>query len=184
MKALILCGGKGTRLRPITWFTPKPLIKITGKCVLEYIVDHLNHYGIYDIAINLHYKPLQFIKTFGSKLLYSYEPKLLGEEGTINSLRSWFRGDYLLVQNGDTLTDLDINQMFRVSQGKNVKFMDGDTYAGVRIIRPDYYEGQKQFNYYDKKATWLDMGTFKNLRKAKNYVKTISNLRDLSEQRN
>lgn len=170
IKALILAAGKGTRLRPLTWFIPKPLIKIKGKAVVDRIIEWLWQYGINDIVINLHYKPHKFMKHFGNKVLYFYEPKLLGEEGTIYSLRHWIGNDYCLVINGDTLTNLNLNIMLDLTKGKNAKFVDGKTYAGYRILPPGYKFGDQFIEYRDGEAWWVDCGTFKGLRKAKQLV--------------
>lgn len=170
MKAIILCGGKGTRLRPLTYFTPKPLIKVKSKAVVDRIVEWLWKYGINDIIINLHYKPHKFMKHFGNKVLYFYEPKLLGEEGTIYSLRHWIGEDYCLVINGDTLTNLNLDTMMDLTKGLNAKYMDGKTYAGYRILPPGYNLKMPVIEYRDGESWWVDMGTFKGLRKANKLV--------------
>lgn len=170
MKCIILCAGLGTRLRPLTYFTPKSLIKIKGRAVIDRIVDWLWQYGINDIIINLHYKPHKFIKHFGNRALYFYEPKLLGEEGTIYSLRHWIGNDYCLVINGDTLTNLDLNIMLDMTKGRNTKYMDGKVYAGYRIIPPGYKLTDPILEYRDAEAWWCDMGTFKGLRRARELV--------------
>ena len=92
MKAIILAAGKGERLKEITSVTPKPMIKIMGKPVLEYNINWLNRYGIKDIYINLHHLP-DVIKDYfkdGSKwglnITYSYEPELIGTAGAVKKI--------------------------------------------------------------------------------------------------
>ena len=167
MRAIILAAGYGTRLGALTHSTPKPMIEVGGKPVLEYIANYLNKYGVYEIIVNLHYLPEKIMSYFDERFLYSYEPELLGEEGTIISLARWIEKDFCVVVNGDTLTNLDLNEMFKMSKGQNVKFMDGETYAGVRIISPLYELGNKKSaTYQNKNYWWVDIGTTEGLRKA------------------
>lgn len=165
MKAIILCGGLGTRLRPLTYFNPKPMVRVQGKPVLEHLVDYLYRYGVNNIIVNLHHLPDRIYKYFGTRLLYSFENKLLGEEGTIRSLQSWINRDYTVVMNGDTLQTVNLHHLMDASRGGNVKLVQKDVYAGIRIIKPDYYEGQKQ-SYYQDNSPWYDIGTWNGLMKA------------------
>lgn len=168
MNGLILSAGLGTRLGKLTENTPKPMIKIAGKPVLEHLVDYLNSWNVEKIIVNTHHKPLKIMEYFGTRLVYSYEPKLLGEEGTILSLKNWLMDDYTVVMNGDTLTNLNLAEMLKTSGGRNVRSMDGDIYTGTMIISPSYFEGNNKFSYYSHKDTWfVDMGTPEGLKKAK-----------------
>ena len=168
MKALILCAGLGKRLWPLTQEVPKPMIEIEGKPVLEHIMFHLSKFGIKDFMVNLHYKPQVFMDYFGDRLMYSYEPLLLGEEGTIDKVKPWFE-DYMLVANGDTLTDLSLVDMFNLSGGRSVRFMDGKVYGGTKILSPGYLRGddKKIADYYPINTYWQDIGTPEGLQKAK-----------------
>lgn len=128
MKALILCAGMGTRLKPLTDTIPKPLIKINGKlikdittlyvptdkdlAIIDYVIGWLNKYGIEDICINIHHLWPQMIKYLGDRVIYSYEPKLLGTAGTIKKIANWLSEDFIVV-NGDTLFDMYLNEMIR-----------------------------------------------------------------------
>jgi NDP-sugar pyrophosphorylase family protein len=92
MRAIILAAGKGERLKEITSTTPKPMIEIMGKPVLEYNINWLNRYDIKDIYINLHHLP-DMIKDYfkdgsrwGARITYSYEPKLLGTAGAVRKI--------------------------------------------------------------------------------------------------
>ena len=111
------------------------MIPINGKPVLQHLVEYLNSFGIYEIIVNLHHRPMDIVKHFGSKLFYFYEPKLLGEEGTLNAIAGWLN-DYTVVMNGDTLTNINILDMFRIARGENIRFMVDGIYAGTRIIKP------------------------------------------------
>jgi NDP-sugar pyrophosphorylase family protein len=92
MRAIVLAAGKGERLKEITSTTPKPMIKIRGKPVLEYNINWLNYYGIKDIYINLHHLP-DLIKDYfnggskwGVRITYSYESELLGTAGAVRKI--------------------------------------------------------------------------------------------------
>jgi dTDP-glucose pyrophosphorylase len=177
MKAIIRCGGEGKRLRPLTYFVPKPMIKVAGKPILEHIIDYLKYYGIEQIVVNVRYKPSKIMKHFGDRILYLYDKKPTTEEETIKSLEKWRAFDYCAVINGDTLTNLNLLNMMSMSNGENIKFMDGKTYAGVRIVEPNYVEGDKSCLYQNKDFWWIDVGTFKGLRKARKlYEKEFSAL--------
>ena len=95
MKALLVSAGYGKRLRPLTWFTPKCLIKIAGKTVIQRQIDKLINSGINQIIVNIHHLPKKMLKIPG--VLFSYEPKLLGESETIMSLKNWLEGEPFMV---------------------------------------------------------------------------------------
>lgn len=174
MKALLLAAGLGTRLKPITDEVPKCMVPVNGRPVLEHLVYHLGKFGITEIIVNLHYLPEVVYKHFGSKLLYFYEPELLGEVGTIMALRKWLRQDDFIVMNGDTLTNVNLFEMYsfhqRLDKEKATAFFDRgrDVCAGTWIIGTSFYWKPwcqartmadipaKRFygDYY-----WLDVGT-------------------------
>ena len=95
MKAVILAAGKGERLGAITQKIPKPMIRISGKPVLEHNIHMCKNSGVDEIFINLHHLP-NVIKhyfrngeTWGVKINYKYESKLLGTAGTVSSLKEF-----------------------------------------------------------------------------------------------
>lgn len=168
MKTLILCAGLGTRLKPLTNDIPKPMIKVAGKPVLEHLVDHLNEFGITEIIVNLHYKPEKIYKYFGTRLLYFYEPKLLGCMRTIDALRQWMTKDYI-VMNGDTLTDVDICQMYqfhKFTKARETAFIDDGICAGTWIYSR-FLPGR--IAYYEAGSYWQDIGTPEGLKKAREH---------------
>ena len=135
------------------------MVRVGGKPVLERLVDHLNNYGITEIIVNLHYKPQAIYKYFGTRLLYFYEPKLLGEIETENRLRNWLGTDYIIA-NGDTLTDLNINELISYYGA-----MSWDkVYTGMT-----YRYGNCPTRKVDFKCWWQDIGTLEGLKKARLY---------------
>ena len=126
MKAMILAAGKGTRVRPLTYDLPKPMIPILGKPVMAYLVEHLARYGITEIMVNvsyLHEKIEEYFgegHQFGVQIGYSFEgytnnegevvPQPLGSAGGIKKIQEFggFFDDTTIVLCGDAIIDLDI----------------------------------------------------------------------------
>lgn len=123
MKAIILCAGKGDRLKPLTNDLPKPMVPINGKPNLEYLILLCKRHGINEIAINTSYLPYKikeyFINEnkFGVKFRYSFEPKLLGTSGALNNFRDFFDETFCVIY-GDNLTDIDLSKMLRYHKNK------------------------------------------------------------------
>ncbi len=117
MKALVLCGGFGTRLGALTGSTPKPLLQIGASPLLGFTLSLLARHGVRDVAINLHYLGDQ-IEAFagdgsahGVHVTYARESALLGTAGTVRSLASFFGDGDALVVYGDLLLDEDLAAM-------------------------------------------------------------------------
>jgi NDP-sugar pyrophosphorylase family protein len=118
MKGMILAAGEGTRLRPWTIDRPKVMLSIAGRPLLEHTVAWLKHFGVTDIAINLHYKP-QVIQQhfadggrFGVRIRYSLENDILGTAGGVKRLADFFDETFVMIY-GDVLTDLDLDALCR-----------------------------------------------------------------------
>src|SRR5438445_11371884 len=118
MQALILAGGKGTRLRPLTVYTPKPIVPICNRPFLLYQIDTLRRAGVTDITLSLSYQPekieqqLSDGSDFGVKLRYTVEPQPLGTAGAYKFAEDLIR-EPTVVFNGDILTELDLKAMIR-----------------------------------------------------------------------
>jgi NDP-sugar pyrophosphorylase family protein len=118
MQALILAGGKGTRLRPLTVFTPKPIAPICNRPFLLYQIDTLKRAGITDITLCLSYQPDKIEQLLGDgaplgvHLKYTVEPQPMGTAGAYK-----FAADLIteptVVFNGDILTDIDLKAVVR-----------------------------------------------------------------------
>ncbi len=116
MKAMILAAGLGTRLRPITYGMPKPMVPVLNRPVMEHIARLLARHGFREAIANLHWFP-ELIEgrfgdgsRFGIELSYSREEKLLGTSGGVRNAAD-FLGDSFLVISGDALTDIDLAAM-------------------------------------------------------------------------
>ncbi len=118
MQALILAGGKGTRLRPLTVYTPKPIVPICNRPFLLYQIDTLRRAGIVDITLSLSYQPNKIEQLlgdgtdFGVKLKYTVEPQPMGTAGAYKFAEDLIR-EPTVVFNGDILTDLDLKAVIR-----------------------------------------------------------------------
>ncbi len=113
MQALILAGGKGTRLRPITLSTPKPITPIANRPFLFYQLDLLRRAGAQEIILSLSYQPEKIMQIFGDgkelglSLSYTVEPEPLGTAGAFKYAESQINST-TIVLNGDILTDIDL----------------------------------------------------------------------------
>lgn len=116
MKGLILAGGKGTRLRPLTVFTPKPIVPVINKPFLLYQIEILRRAGITDITLSLSYQPdkiedaLNDVSDLGVELRFVTEPSPMGTGGAYRFAAS-SESDTTVVFNGDILTDCDLLKM-------------------------------------------------------------------------
>lgn len=118
MKAVILAGGEGSRLRPLTLGRPKPMTPLFGKPVLGHILDLLRRHGVTDIAVTLRYLPAAVTDYFGDgsgygvKLTYFVEKEPLGTAGAVRACDGFLDEDFLVVS-GDAVCDLDLTELVR-----------------------------------------------------------------------
>ena len=119
MKALILAGGRGKRLRPLTDKIPKSLIPINKKPLIQYTIKYLKKFGINEIIICSGYKSKQiqnFLKkkkNFGCKIEYSVEKNPLGTAGAIKNAIKNLSDESFLVINGDIITNIDLKKILK-----------------------------------------------------------------------
>ena len=113
MKAVLMAGGEGTRLRPITSNQPKPMVDIFGKPVMEYIIELLKSYGIDDIIVTVQFLP-QLIKNYygegtdlGVKLSYAIEEAPLGTAGSVKNAEEYLKEPFIVIS-GDAMTDINL----------------------------------------------------------------------------
>jgi NDP-sugar pyrophosphorylase family protein len=127
MKAILLAGGKGTRLRPLTVHTPKPIVPILNRPFLYYQIDLLKQVPeIDEVILSLNYQPRRIEEVFGEgeglgvRLRYVVEPMPLGTAGAVR-----YAGDALkesvVVFNGDVLTEVDLAAVLRLHRERNAK---------------------------------------------------------------
>ena len=123
MKAVILSGGEGTRLREISGGLPKPMMPLLGKPLLERTVALLRENGFNRLCVTLHYRPeiiRQFLgdgERFGVQIEYRVEGEPLGTAGAVRNCRDFIGGDDVLVMSGDSACDFDLAELFRSHAG-------------------------------------------------------------------
>ena len=117
MQAVILVGGEGRRLRPLTDTRPKPMMPLVDRPFVAHQLDHLRRHGITDVVFSCGYRPDALEAHFGDgsamgmRVRYVVDPEPLGTAGAIKNAQDLLDGDAVLVLNGDILTDLDLGAM-------------------------------------------------------------------------
>jgi len=120
---MILAGGMGTRLRPLTFSIPKPLLPVGEKPILQRIIEQLRDAAITDIVLATGYQA-ELVRAFcgdgsrfGVKVSYVHEHKPLGTAGPASALKGELPpGDFLLLMNGDLITDLNFSEFIEASR--------------------------------------------------------------------
>jgi NDP-sugar pyrophosphorylase family protein len=114
---MILAAGLGTRLRPLTNTIPKPLLPVAGTPLIEWNLLLLKRHGFHDVVVNLHHLGPMIEQVvgngskFGLRIIYSKEPVILGTGGGIKQAELYFSGEPVVVLNGDTLFELDLDAL-------------------------------------------------------------------------
>jgi mannose-1-phosphate guanylyltransferase / phosphomannomutase len=117
MKAVLMAGGEGSRLRPLTLNCPKPLVPIVNKPIMQHILELLKGHGVTEVVVTLHYLSDQIRAAFGDgsdlgmTLHYSVEDTPLGTAGSVKMAERLLRDDAFLIVSGDALTDMDLSSL-------------------------------------------------------------------------
>ncbi len=114
--AVLMAGGQGKRLQPLTLTTPKPLLKVADKPIIDYNIDNLIYYGIEHINITVNYLAEQLEEHFkepyeGHQIRCIREGKYLGTIGSLNMIRDW-HSDTILLMNSDLFTNIDLEAFY------------------------------------------------------------------------
>ena len=148
MKAVIMAGGKGTRLRPLTSNQPKPMISIVNKPCMEHIVDLLKRHGFEDVVVTLEYMPEVVQGYFGNgsewgmNIEYSVEEEPLGTAGSVKDVEDRLKERFVIVS-GDALTDVDLTEAlsFHEERGAEatlvLKKVDDPSEFGIVTVAED-----------------------------------------------
>jgi NDP-sugar pyrophosphorylase family protein len=183
VKAVVLAGGEGTRLRPLTYTTPKPLLPIANRPFLEHQLAWLAGHGVDEVVLSLGYRPDAFAGRFpdgafypgtprtpgaGVRLRYAVEPEPLGTAGAIRFAASGLGRGRLIVCNGDILTDLDLSALVRFHTERGAEA----TIALTRVEDPSAFgvvptdEAGRVLGFVEKPAPgaaptdWVNAGTY------------------------
>ena len=123
MKAVVMAGGKGTRLRPLTCDRPKPMVPVVNRPMLEHVIDLLRLHGFCDIIATLYYMP-EVIQDyfgggdrFGVRMHYAIEDTPLGTAGSVKACERYLDSTFLVIS-GDALTDIDLSAAVEFHKAK------------------------------------------------------------------
>ena len=114
--AVLMAGGKGERLRPLTLETPKPLLKVADKPIIDYNIENLMHYGVEHINVTVNYLGEQIEEHFakpynGQQVKCVREGKFLGTIGSLDIIDNW-HNDTILLMNSDLFTNIDFESFY------------------------------------------------------------------------
>lgn len=158
-ESIILAGGLGTRLKSVSGEIPKPLVDVSGKPFIYYIMDNLLNQGVSHIIIAVSYKADLFISEIGNeykgvKVSYSIEESPLGTGGAIKQAMSLCSSSDILIVNGDTYLEIDFQEFFKSHKKINaimsmalVNMDDVSRYGSVKL------HGEKIIGFSEKGAS-------------------------------
>jgi len=148
MKAVIMAGGEGTRLRPLTSNCPKPMLPLANRPMMEHIIDLLKRHDIDEIVVTVAYLANQ-IRTyfgdgseFGVRMVYATEDQPLGTAGSVRNAMSELDERFLVIS-GDVLTDIDLDEIIKVHEANDavatigLVSVENPLEFGIVITRPD-----------------------------------------------
>ena len=161
MKAIILAGGRGKRLKPVTDYVPKPLVPIKNIPIIEWQIRYLKKFGIREVVICTGYKADMIesylsIKKLGMKIKFSIEKTPLGTGGAIKKAGKWINDKSFFVINGDTITNIDLDKL--ASKKNSIAAIELRTKYGILETESD-----KIINFREKKEisdTWMNAGIY------------------------
>jgi len=148
LKAIIMAGGEGSRLRPLTCDRPKPMVPVANRPIMAYAIDLLKTHGITDIGVTLQYLPEAIREHFGDgsreevSLRYFVEEMPLGTAGSVKNAQA-FLDDTFIVVSGDALTDFDLSRAIAFHREKKalvtivLTTVENPLEYGVVITSPD-----------------------------------------------
>ncbi len=170
--AIILAGGLGSRLRPLTEAIPKPLIPVHGKPILEHTIKQLSKHGVKNIIISVGYKAQQIMGYFGDgsrwslKISYFVESEPLGTGGAVKLAARELREPFLLVW-GDNLMDINYSQMKKDFPGNNAPIMmalthreDVENFGVARLEQNKIAAFVEKPKREDAPSTFINAGAF------------------------
>lgn len=162
MKAIILAGGRGKRLRPITDYVPKPLVPLNNIPIIEWQIKYLKKYGVREIIICTGYKAemienfLAVKKNLGVKITFSIEKTPLGTGGAIKKAGLSINDKSFFVLNGDTMTNINLNELAK--KQNSIASIELKTKFGILETKDD-----KIIKFKEKKEIpdlWMNAGIY------------------------
>ena len=161
MKAIILAGGRGKRLKPITDFVPKPLVPIKNIPIIEWQIKYLKKFNVTEVIICTGYKTKMIenhfeMKKMGIKIKYSIEKSPLGTGGAIKKAGKMINEKSFFVINGDTITNIDLNKLKK--KQNSIASIELRTQYGILETKDE-----KILKFKEKKEipdTWMNAGIY------------------------
>ena len=161
MKAIILAGGFGKRLKPITDYVPKPLVPIKNIPIIDWQIKYLKKFGVDEVIISTGYKKDMIENYLKSKehninIRYSHEKSPLGTGGAIKKAGNLIKDDVFFVMNGDIITNIDLNKM--ISTPNSIASIELRTNFGILDVKDD-----KITKFREKKEIsdlWMNAGIY------------------------
>ena len=161
MKAIILAGGFGKRLKPITDYVPKPLVPIKNIPIIDWQIKYLKKFGVEEVVVSTGYKKdmienyLKW-KEHNINLRYSHEKSPLGTGGAIKKAGNLIKDDTFFVMNGDIITNIDLNKM--ISTPNSIASIELRTNFGILDVKDN-----KITKFREKKEIsnlWMNAGIY------------------------
>ena len=164
IKAMLLAAGAGTRLRPLTYETPKPMVPVVNRPVVHHALDNLLRHRVKEVMINLYAHADQVRGYCGDgsrwslRLGYSQEPKLLGTAGAIKKVEDFFSHGPFFILSGDGLSDIDLSDMLAFHKKRGalatmaIKAVESRFEYGVTLT-----EGSGRIKGFLEKPSWGDV---------------------------
>lgn len=143
LPTLVLSAGLGTRLDPLTRLLAKPAVPLGDRTLIEHVLAWLRRHSVHDVVVNLHHRPATITAVLGDgahlglSVRYSWEQPLLGSAGGPRRAMPLLASEHVLIVNGDTLSDLDLDQLIDAHQRSGADV----TMALIPNSAPDRYNG-------------------------------------------
>ncbi len=183
MKALILLGGEGTRLRPLTMNSLKSMVPIANKHFFEYQLKLLKKYKVKEVILSVCYLPdrIKHIigtgKKYGMNIRYVIEDQPLGTGGAVKNAEMLLAGDFI-VMNGDILTDVNLKKMMEVHRKNSamatIYLNEVDDPTSYGLVETDHGNRISKFlekpNWAEVKTRWINAGIYVFNRKILVYI--------------
>jgi len=160
MKAVVMAGGEGSRLRPLTIGRPKPMVPLVSKPVMGHILDLLKRHGITEVVVTLHFMPEAIQGYFGDgshldmKIHYAIEETPLGTAGSVKNAQEYLDEPFLIIS-GDAVTDINLQEVIAFHQAKGAEA----TLTLYRVPNPLEYgviitDADGRINQFLEKPSW------------------------------
>jgi dTDP-glucose pyrophosphorylase len=171
LDAVLMAGGKGKRLHPLTEKIPKPLLKIGDRPIMEHNIDRLKNFGVGNVFVSINYLGEQLVEYFGDgsqkgiNITYIKEEKPLGTIGSIKLAENDFKEDTILIMNSDLLTNIDFAEFYDAFISSNADMAVAATsyhvdipYAVLEVEENNTVQSLKEkprYTYYSNAGIYL-----------------------------